>query len=284
MHLGKVLARHFPLIEHTLTPRDCMLYALGIGVGARTEAASDLQFCYEEGLKVFPAMANVIAHPGPWVKDPELGINWIKLLHGEQSFIIHRPLRPDQTYTGSYKVRDVIDKGPSKGALLYLEKQLRENGSDTLVSTVSATYFLRADGGCGGTLAEAPLPHAIPERQPDSSLALNTLPQAALIYRLSGDHNPIHIDPTIARKAGFERPILHGLCTMGVATRAILQAYCNDEPERLKEMSVRFSAPMFPGETVVTEFWREGRTISFRARVAERDATVLNNGYAVLAD
>jgi len=282
MNLEKVLAKQFPAIEHKAVPRDCMLYALGVGVGARADTTSDLQFCYEEGLKVFPAMVNVIAHPGAWVKEPELGIDWVKILHGEQSFALHRFLQPGRTYVGSYRVRDVIDKGPGKGALLYLEKQLREQGNDEVVSTVTSTYFLRGDGGCGGTTAEAPPVHPIPERAPDASLSLSTLPQAGLIYRLSGDYNPIHADPAIARKAGFERPILHGLCTMGVATRAILQACCHDQPVQLQSVSLRFSAPVYPGETIVTDFWRDGAVVSFRARVAERDVVVLNNGRAEL--
>jgi acyl dehydratase len=109
-----------------------------------------------------------------------------------------------------------------------------------------------------------------------------TLPQAALIYRLSGDYNPLHADPAIARAAGFERPILHGLCTFGVAGRAILAACCGNDPARLKEIHVRFSAPVFPGEMISTEIWRDGPTISFRARVEPRDVVVLNNGRAIV--
>ncbi len=284
MNLDKVLNREFPPINHPAIPRDCMLFALGIGVGSRAIDAGDLQFCYEEGLKVFPAMVNVIAHPGVWVKEPQLGIDWVRILHGEQSFTIHRPLQPGKVYVGNYRVANVIDKGADKGAMLYLEKQLREQGNDNIVSTVTSTYVLRGDGGCGGTTAEAPAVHAIPERTSDSSLTLSTLPQAGLIYRLSGDHNPIHADPVIAREAGFERPILHGLCTMGVAARALLQTCCEDRPELLRSMSLRFSAPVYPGESIVTEFWRDGHIVSFRARVAERNVVVLNNGRAEVLD
>jgi acyl dehydratase len=270
MNLNKVLERRFPVIEHALTPRDCMLYALGVGVGARAESAEDLQFTYEDCLKVFPA----------WVKEPELGIDWVRVLHGEQSFSIEKPLRPGETYLGSYRVAGVIDKGAGKGAMLYLEKTLREKSTGDTVSTVTSTYVLRGDGGCGGTAAEAPPVHEIPDALPTGSLALATLPQAGLIYRLSGDYNPIHASPEIARKAGFERPILHGLCTLGVATRALLQACCGDVPERLRKVVLRFSSPVYPGETILTQFWKDANGVSFRATAVERKVVVLNNGRA----
>ena len=283
MNLDRVLQFKFPELEYTAVPRDAMLYALGIGVGDRPEDARDLQFVYEKGLKMFPSQVNVICHPGGWLQDPVLAIDWVKLLHGEQVFEIHQPLEPGKTYTGRYKITGVLDKGAGKGALLFLRKELREKCSETLVSTVSSTYFLRGDGGCGGTTTDAPAPHVLPQRAPDSSVALSILGRAALIYRLSGDYNPIHADPALARKAGFERPILHGLCTLGVATRAILQSCCDDQPERLRSLQLRFTSPVYPGETLITEVWRDGEVASFRARVAERDVVVLNNGRALVA-
>lgn len=282
MNLKKVLAWQFPALEHTISPRDCMLYALGIGAGSRPLAPEDLQFTFEEGLKVFPAMANVISHPGAWVKEPDLGIDWVRILHGEQSFAIHSPLTPGRTYVGAYRVTDVIDKGPGKGAMLYLQKTLADKDSGAIVSTVTSTYVLRGDGGCGSTADSAPTPHTVPERAANDSISLTTLPQAGLIYRLSGDYNPIHASPEIARKAGFERPILHGLCTMGVATRALLQGVCNDEPERLRSVSLRFSSPVYPGETLLTEFWQESGGVSFRTTAVERKVVVLNNGLACI--
>ena len=259
-----------------------MLYALGIGVGDRPEDPRDLQFTYERGLKFFPSLVNVIAHPGSWIQAPELAMDWVKLLHGEQAFTMHAILEPGKTYVGTYQVLDVVDKGPGKGALLFLRKELREKGMEAVVSTVTSTYFLRGDGGCGGTTTQAPAPHTIPDRAPDLTCTLTTLARSALIYRLSGDYNPIHADPEQARKAGFERPILHGLCSLGVATRAVLASCCNDEPERLKSLQLRFSSPVYPGETLVTDLWRDGDCVSFRSRVAERNVVVLNNGRAVV--
>lgn len=280
MNLEKLLAWPFKPLEHPLESRDCMLYALGIGIGADSSSPADLQFCYEQELKVFPALVNVIAHPGGWITAPELEVNWVKLLHGEQSFEMFQPLQAGKTYVGHYRVRDILDKGEGKGALLFLEKDLYDKDSNELVSRVTSTYVLRGDGGHGGTITQAPHPHPLPERPADSSLSLPTLPQAALIYRLSGDYNPIHADPKLAAEAGFDRPILHGLCTLAVATRAVLKAFAGDDPARLRSLQLRFSAPVYPGETIVTEFWQDGDVISFRAKVAERDLVVLNNGRA----
>ena len=282
MNLQKILDLKFPELEYTATPRDAMLYSLGIGVGDQPEEAGDLQFVYEDGLKMFPSQVNVICHPGSWTMNPELEVDWVRLLHGEQAFEIMQPLQPGTTYTGRFKITGVLDKGAGKGALLFMRKELREKGNDALVSTVDSTYFLRSDGGCGGTLDSAPAPHALPDRAPETSVTISILPRAALIYRLSGDYNPIHADPVLARKAGFERPILHGLCSLGVATRAILQACCGNRPELLRSLQLRFSSPVYPGETLITETWRDGNTVSFRARVAERNVVVMNNGRALL--
>lgn len=280
MNLEKILNKQFDDIEHHASPRDCMLYALGIGVGLRPEDPNDLQFTYEQGLKMFPAMVNVISHPGGWIAAPELEVNWVKLLHGEQSFTINRQMEPGKTYVGSYKVVGVLDKGEGKGAMVYLRKELREKGQSEVVSTVTSTYVLRADGGCGGNMTEAPAIHAIPERAADAVCELPTLPQAALIYRLSGDYNPIHADPVLAKKAGFDKPILHGLCTFGVATRAIISTMCGEDPAKLKSVALRFSSPVYPGETIKTEFWRDGNVVSFRSTAVERNVVVLNNGRA----
>ena len=172
MNLERILAKQFPHLEHTLSPRDCMLYALGVGVGSRPALREELQFTYEDGLEVFPAMVNVISHPGGWTKEPELGIDWVKILHGEQSFDIHAPLAPGRTYVGDHRITDVIDKGPGKGAMLYLQKTLTDKESGHIVSTVTSTYVLRGDGGCGSTSDKAPAVHAVPERPADDSISL----------------------------------------------------------------------------------------------------------------
>lgn len=284
MNLEKLLKYQIPSLEAKLTARDAVLYALGIGIGDRPEDPRDLQFVYEgsKPLKVMPSYANVICHPGGWVMAPELEIEWVRLLHGEQGFEMHKPLQPGVNYVSSNQVLGVLDKGAGKGAMLFLRKQLHEVGTCDLASTVTSTYVLRGDGGCGSTVDTAPAPHSLPERAPDTTVQLPTLARAALIYRLSGDYNPIHVDPVLARKAGFERPILHGLCSLGIATRAVMRACCDDDPARLRSLQLRFSAPVYPGETLVTEIWRDDEVASFRTRVAERDVVVLNNGRALI--
>ncbi|HSW19147.1 MAG TPA: MaoC/PaaZ C-terminal domain-containing protein [Ramlibacter sp.] len=283
MNLEKLLTFKIPALEAKLTARDAMLYALGVGVGDRPEDPRDLQFLFEKGeqpLLIVPSIVNVLCHPGGWVMAPELEINWVKLLHGEQGFEIHKPLQAELSYVSSNELLGVLDKGAGKGAMLFLRKQLREAKSGELVSTIDSTYVLRGDGGCGSTITEAPTPHAIPDRAPDATVELATLARAALIYRLSGDYNPIHADPATARKAGFDKPILHGLCTLGVATRAVMRACCDDDPKRLRSLKLRFSSPVYPGETLATEVWRDGAVVSFRVRSVERDLVVLNNGCA----
>jgi len=149
-----------------------------------------------------------------------------------------------------------------------------------LVATVTQTTFCRGDGGFGGPPRETPKPHPIPERAPDLTCDLATRPEAALLYRLSGDPNPLHVDPETAKKAGFPRPILHGLATFGVAGHALLKTLCGYDPSKLTSMAGRFSAPVFPGETIRTAIWRDGNVISFRAHAVERDVVAINNGRA----
>jgi acyl dehydratase len=218
------------------------------------------------------------------VRNPALGIDWLKMLHGEQSFEIHSPIPPEGTVVGTYAIVAVEDKGAGKGAILHQIKQLNDKASGQLLATVRSVLFMRGDGGCGG-FGEVPEPaRPLPDSAPSSACEIATLAQSALIYRLSGDYNPIHADPVAATKAGFEAPILHGLCTLGVATRALLSTFANGAPERLKSLSVRFSRPVFPGETIKTEFFGASGEVRFRSRVVERDLIVLDRGSAVFAD
>lgn len=270
----------FPDLEHRYEIRDTILYALGVGCGSNPVDENDLRFVYEESIRVLPTMAVVLGYPGFWVKDPKTGVDWRKVLHGEQGVILHKPLPAAATVIGRTRVTEIIDKGAGKGALLFSERDVFEKASGDLLCTLTSTTFLRGDGGFGGPTGPAPEPHQLPDRRPDEHVDLPTMPQAALIYRLSGDYNPLHADPAVAAAAGFPRPILHGLCTFAVAGRAILRACCDDDPTRLKQIKVRFSAPVFPGETIRSEIWRDGATVSYRARALERDIVVLNNGFA----
>ena len=281
----KLLNWPFKDVEQVYTARDTMLYALGLGLGADPLDRTQLKYTYEDGLVALPTMAVVLASPGFWVKDPASGVDWKKVLHGEQDLVIHKPLPASGTVIGRTRIDEIIDKGAGKGAIAYSTREIREKATGTLIAEVKSTGFWRGDGGFsggfGGPTTPTPKPPSIPERAPDLVADLKTLPQAALIYRLSGDYNPLHADPEVAKSAGFDRPILHGLCTYGVAGWALLTHACGCDANRLKRMSVRFSSPVYPGETVRTEIWREdnGRH-AFRARAVERDVVVLNNGLA----
>ena len=283
MNLDAVRNFRFETVAHTYTRKDSILYALGLGYGSEPTDPAQLAFVYEDNLRVVPSMCCVLAHPGMWVRDPALGIDWLKILHGEQSFEIHNPIPPEGTVVGTYENVAVEDKGAGKGAILHQIKKLHDKASGRLLATVRSVLFMRGDGGCG-SFGDAPgSAAALPEHAPSSVCEIATLPQSALIYRLSGDTNPIHADPDAAAKAGFEAPILHGLCTLGVATRALLSTFANGTPERLKSLSVRFSRPVFPGETIKTEFFGSGGEVRFRSRAVERDVIVLDRGTALFA-
>lgn len=272
-----------PEARQRLAARDSILYALGVGLGDDPMDPGQLRFLYEQDLQPLPTMAAVLAYPGFWQKDPALGLDWVRLLHAEQKIEIHRPLPVEGELVGRTRVTGLIDKGAEKGALLLQERRITDAASGTLLATAAMTSFCRGDGGFGRSVGVAEPPAAIPERAPDETLDLPTLPQAALIYRLSGDMNPLHADPEVARKAGFERPILHGLCTFGVAGHALLRSCCGYDGSRIRSLRVRFSAPVYPGETLRTEIWRAAPDdLRFRCRVVERDLVVLNNGQARL--
>lgn len=280
MNLAALRSYEIPSRDHDYTVTDTILYALGLGYGSDPLDERQVSFVYEDGLKVVPSMCNTIAHPGFWINRPELGIDWIKVLHGEQSFVMHNPLPPSGRVRGTYRIVGIEDKGPGKGAIMTLEKTLTDRDSGVVYFTVTQTIFMRGDGGQGGFGVPIATPIALPERVADAVVDVPTMPQIALIYRLSGDLNPIHASPATALKAGFERPILHGLCTMGLATRALVASVCRGDPERLKSMYVRFSKPVFPGETIRTEIFHEADNVRFRCRSVERDLVVLDRGLA----
>jgi acyl dehydratase len=262
------------------TERDTMLYALGVGMGADPMNRAELPYVYERGLKAMPSQASVAAWGAGRLG--EVGINYLMVVHGEQRLTLHRPLPASADLLADWRIVDIIDKGAGKGALVLAEITLKDKKDGQPVCTLGSTVFARADGGFGGPSEGGPAPHPTPERAPDKVAALTTRPDQALLYRLSGDRNPLHSDPDVAAAAGFPRPILHGLCTYGVTCRAILQSYCDYDPDAIAAFDVRFSAPVFPGETITTRMWKEGGVIAFDALVEERGVTVIKNGRCVL--
>jgi acyl dehydratase len=271
-----------PPIEHRYSAKDSILYALGLGFGDRPVDPTHLQFVYENGLKAVPSACVFLAHPGFWITAPSLEIDWIKLLHGEQSFDILQPLPSEGHVRGEYEIVAVEDKGVERGAVLHLLKRLFDVNTGTQIAAVTSVYLLRGDGGHGSFGIPPSPPAPIPERAPDIVCDIRTLPQSALIYRLSGDWNPIHADPAAAVRAGFPQPILHGLCSMGIATRALIETVAHGEPEKVRGVSLRFSKPVIPGETVRMEIFRTSDIVRFRARAVERDVVVLDRGSANL--
>ena len=274
----------FPEIEYAYTAKDCMLYALGVGYGHDPMDEAQLQFVYEKHLRVAPTMPVVMGHPGFWMMNPATGIDWVRIVHGEQALRIHGSIPVAGTVLGRTRVKAIVDKGKDKGALVYQERSIVDKASGAVLATLDHVTFCRGDGGIGKSDPAPPAPPALPEGAPDASCDLPTLPQAALIYRLCADPNPLHADPAVAKAAGFPRPILHGLCTYGVAGHAVLKTYCGYDPARLTALSVRFSAPVFPGETIRTEMWRRNDSVLFRSRVLGRDVVVLNNCVATVRD
>lgn len=275
----KLEGYRFPEVFQSYATRDCILYALGVGFGENPTNRAELPFVFEEPeLKVVPSMAAVLAGPGFWARDPDTGIDWQRFLHAEQEVVLHRPLPPEAWVRAKTKVTRIIDKGADKGALIYLERAIQDEQGE--LATVRVVNFARGNGGCGGDMGPQPAPHIVPEGPPQTSFETHIDPRSALFYRLSGDPNPLHVDPDMAAAAGFERPILHGLCSFGIATRALLASYCDYDPGRLKAIRLRFSKPVYPGETMRVEMWRSGETVSFRARVADRDVIALDHGRA----
>ena len=285
---ARLLAWEFPKIVHRYTRDDSMLYALSTAVGADPLDPEQLKYVDDTrpGAPVaLPTMAVVIGFPGSWMDVPETGIDFARIVHGEEELIMHRPLAPEGTLIARHRVINVTDKGPGKGALITYDKDLFDEVDGAIVATVRHTTFARGNGGFSGTSAARPVKPpepAMPDRAPDRQRVMATVPQQALFYRLCADRNPLHSNPDVARKAGFERPILHGLCSFGMAGFAIVADWCDHNPARLASIRLRFSAPMFPGETLVVESFETRGQIQFQARVIERDTLVLAHGHATL--
>jgi acyl dehydratase len=282
MDVAKVLAREFGTIEQSYTFKDTILYALGVGLGAKPLDPKHLRFLYEDGLLAMPSMANVLGHPGFWAIAPQYGIDWKKLLHAEQRLIMHGPIPTEGKVESQIDIMGIRDLG-DRGAMMHQRKILKDATNGHKLATTITSLMLRGDTGTGDH-GDAPDELAkIPETAPDRSLEVEAAEILPLIYRLSGDLNPLHIDPAVADVAGFPRPILHGLATKGIATYAVLSEYCDLDPARLMSMSLRFSKPVLPGDRLRFDFWNNtSGNIRFRATASERDQVVLDRGIAVV--
>ena len=261
------------------TDRETILYALSVGMGRNPLDANELPYVYEgAGLKTVPSLATVLMRIPILVS----GLDMVKLLHGEQRLTMHHPIPAEGDLLCDSRVSGVYDKGPGKGAIVLMEANVRTAAEGKPLFTATTIFFARGDGGTGGPGGAAPRPHAIPERAPDATSIVETRPDQALLYRLNIDRNPLHADPAVAKRAGFDAPILHGLCAYGNVCRALLKSVCDYDYRRIEGLDVRFSAPIYPGESIEVDTWRDGNVVSFRCRVPSRNLVVMDNGKCTL--
>ena len=268
-------------LPFSYSDKDTMLYALSIGLGRDPLDANELPFVYEqrEPLRTLPTLATVLV---PEVFPVGLGWDYTQILHSEQRLRLFRPLPPAADLLIYKRVVDVFDRGARNGAMFLLEAEGRLASDDTVLFSIGCTVMARGDGGFGGPRGKGPPPHRPPRREPDFSCDIVTRPDQALLYRLTGDRNPLHAEPEPAAALGFERPIMHGLCTFGVACRAVQKTVCDYDIALIEQFYARFSSPVLPGVTITTDMWQDGNEVSFTCSVRDRDVEVLRNGKCVL--
>jgi acyl dehydratase len=275
-----ILGRSAGAQSYVWSDRDYLLYALALGMGADRHEQS-FSFVYERDLKVVPTFPSVLA----WIVEPtfeKLGAHPDFALHSGQTVELHRTLTGPQTVSVTGRVVAVHDKGRERGAVIVVRQEVVRASDAERLATLTTTCFARDMGGCGSGGEPAKAAHAVPARTPDHTIIYPVREDAALLYRLTGDRNPLHADPEAARASGFARPILHGLCTFGMTCRAVLERVAAWQPERIASHEARFSAPVYPGENLEVALWCDEADVSFEARVPERGATVITSGKAVL--
>lgn len=260
-----------------------ILYHLGIGAGmARPTDPKELEYTYEKNLKVLPSygVIPVFGAVGGMAGVPGIQINFALVLHGEQDIEIHRPIPVRAKIESAGRIAGIYDKG--KAALIVIEVETREVGGDKLF-TNRFSIFARGEGGFGGD-AGPKAGNDAPSRAPDAVVSSPTLPHQALLYRLSGDKNPLHADPDFAKLGGFDKPILHGLCSFGIVCKAVVDELLGGDVKRVARYQVRFAGVVFPGETIETSMWRDGNKILIAAKAKERGAPVISNAAITLRD
>ncbi|HEY8154740.1 MAG TPA: MaoC/PaaZ C-terminal domain-containing protein [Myxococcota bacterium] len=261
--------------KYTWTRDQVILYHLGVGAGVPATDRGELEYTYEKNLKVLPSygVVPVFGALGSIGNIPGLSFNFAMLLHGEQDIEIHQPIPPEATVSNAGRVAGIYDKG--KAALVVLEVKTRDEAGKPLF-TNRFSLFLRGEGGFGGDSGPKAGNEA-PTRAPDGVITSTTLPQQALIYRLSGDKNPLHADPDFAKMGGFDKPIIHGLCSYGIVCKAIVDKVLGGDVTKVARYQARFAGVGFPGETYLTSYWQEGDKILIQAKSKERDAVIISN-------
>jgi acyl dehydratase len=276
--LAALMALSVRDVAGAYSDRDAMLYALSVGLGRDPADDQELPFVVEHsGLRTVPTLATVVGLTG---LTQRAGLDFTKVVHAEQELVFHASLPAAARLLSDSGISRVVDKGEGKGLYVTTRTAVRDAESGQPYFESNSTILARGDGGIGSAGGPAPAPHEIPQRPPDAVVVFQTRPDQALWYRLNGDRNPLHTDTKAAARLGFPAPILHGLCTYGITCRAILQAACGWEPGRLRSYSVRFTQPVFIGETLRTEVWLDGVVASFRCHAVERGVVVIDRGRA----
>jgi len=262
-------AHRFEPVVHSYNARDCWLYALGLNIGADPVDPDALRHVAGDPPEPVVTMPMMLARLGPWMRDPAVGIDYRRIVVGEVALRLHAPLPAATTVRGEHRVLRVTDKGEGRGALVTVLRELTDAASGRLLAEFEQVTFCRGDGGFAADGRHDPAPSVepwqAPDRVPDAVVPLPTAPQQALIFRLSGDMNPLHSDPEVARRAGFQRPILHGLATMGMVGHALDQFSRSAGGERLHAMRARLAAPVIPGDTLRLDVWEDAGGSLFRA-------------------
>ncbi len=262
-------------------PRDAMLYALGIGFGRDAARRGELGFVFEGGgLRVAPTFASTVAQSG-FLRG--CGWNEAQLVPASERVTLFRPLPPAATLILDCDVQAVHDLGRDAGALVVLLITARNAADQQPLFAVQRGIMARSDGGFGASLGAVPAPHTLPQRSADLDCALEIRPEQGLVYRLSGDLNPIHADPEAARQAGLPAPVLQNLCTFGVACRGVLETICDFDPTLVTGFEGRYTGGVYPGDQLRMELWQDANVVSFRVAVPARSRTVLDNGRCTLA-
>ncbi|SCV00331.1 MaoC like domain protein 17 [Cupriavidus necator] len=271
----RLKATQFDDLPHRYGADHCILYALGVGAGLGNDPVlgDEVRYLYEEKLQALPSMVSVIAYPGFWMRDPVHGIDWRKVVHGEQRITLHCPLATAGNVCSLSRVTRITDKGAHSGAVVVTERKILDQATRQPVAVIEQVNVCRGDGGYSAGASELsdpplqPIPRP-PERDPDQILTVPTSRNQAAIYRLSGDRNPLHIDPDSARLSGLPGPILHGAALAGLATRVLL-AQPQPADAFLSRLDIRFTGVAYPGMAVGVERWFEPGYVAFRCREAE---------------
>ena len=281
MNLDHLRTRAFAPIVQRYDVRDSALYAISLGMGQDPLDEDELPYVYEgRGPLAVPSLCVTLCWPPFWHKEPETGIAWRRLLHGEQSFSLLRPLAADGEARAEHRISAVEDKGAGRGAVIHTANDIFDSTTGAPLARLRSAEFARDDGGFGGFGTPETLTRPLDNvGAPSQSCDFRTSPQAALLYRqASRDYMPIHADPDIARAAGFDRPISHGLNTFGLACRAVVKLYAPRQPEKVVAMATRFAAPALPGDTIRIELFETPDGLRFRAQALERSVLVLDRG------